>query len=166
MPGDMVFSASGETVTWPSCGMKRLPPFDHLILPSRAFFGANRCRLFSPDIEAYSTSGQSCPDASKYRSLALLHGNRCRADRRDSVPWAATNISHAAHFGPRTLLEIRHACRRSRSGAVVRIRSRHQLLDGDFVDGDSAADLCICNWHRLCLLAREIREFVGSCHWT
>src|SRR6202158_945912 len=86
-------------------------------------------RLFSPDPKPHSAAGQSCPDTWECRSMALFPRGLCGTDRRDSVPWAATDVSHAAHFGPRALLEIRDAYRRSYSGIVVRIGPPYQFLD-------------------------------------
>src|SRR5437868_5618369 len=120
------------------------------VVGSRIRSNDDRCRLSSPDTKAYSTAGQSCPDTPKCRSLALFRRDLCGADRRDSFPRAVTNVSHAAQFGPRTLLEIPDARRRSRPGTVVRTRSPHQLLDRKLLDRAWPADLCIRTRHPLC----------------
>jgi hypothetical protein len=93
-----------------------------------------------------------------YRSLDVFRGSLRGADRRNSVPRSPTNVSHAAHFRPRTLLKIRHARRRSCSRTIVRPRSSHQLLDRKLLDSARPADLCIA----LEILYAYWREKSGS----
>jgi hypothetical protein len=75
-------------------------------------------------------------------------------------------IALAAYLGPRTILEIRHARRRSYSRTIVCPRSSLQLLDGTVLDGVRPADICVRPGNPLRLLARKIWEFIGSHYWT